>query len=127
MFRSHIVRISASALVAAFCVALFGLCVTFARAADEPDPKVLETGKQRYGENCSGFCHGAGGRGGRAPCIVCGTFKRGGADEEIIKNITQGIAGTPMGAFGEKLSKDDIGSIVVYIRAEQKKKEAEAQ
>jgi mono/diheme cytochrome c family protein len=120
-------RIGATFLLALLSVALIGWCATLVRAADEPDAKVLEIGKQRYGENCSGFCHGAGGRGGRAPCIVCGSFKRGGTDEEILKNITQGVAGTPMGAFGDKLSKEDIAAVLAYLRAEQKKKEAEAQ
>lgn len=120
-------RIGAMVLFAALFVALLGMSATLVRAADEPDAKVLELGKQRYGENCSGFCHGAGGRGGRAPCIVCGKFKRGGSDEEILKNITEGIAGTPMGAFGDKLSKDDISALLAYMRSEQKKKEAEAQ
>jgi mono/diheme cytochrome c family protein len=119
-------RLGVSALLAACCAALFSLCVGLARA-DETEAKAIELGKQRYGENCSGFCHGAGGRGGRAPCIVCGKFKRGATDEEILKNITEGIAGTPMGAFGDKLSKEDIAAVLAYMRAEQKKKEAEAQ
>jgi mono/diheme cytochrome c family protein len=98
---------------------VLGLRAPIAHAADGPD---IELGKTRYSESCGGFCHGAGGRGGRAPCLVCGKFKRGGTDEEIINNIANGIAGTPMGAFGEKLSKEDIVALVAYLRAEEKKK-----
>jgi mono/diheme cytochrome c family protein len=89
------------------------------------DEATIALGKERYSAKCGGFCHGAGGKGGRAPCIVCGRFKRGGTNAEIAKNIAEGIKGTPMGAFGEVYSRDEIIAIVAYMRDEQKKKEAE--
>ena len=89
------------------------------------DEATIALGKERYSAKCGGFCHGAGGKGGRAPCIVCGRFKRGGTNAEIAKNIAEGIKGTPMGAFGEVYSRDEIIAIVSYMRDEQKKKEAE--
>ena len=89
------------------------------------DEATFALGKERYSAKCGGFCHGAGGKGGRAPCIVCGRFKRGGTNAEIAKNIAEGIKGTPMGAFGEVYSRDEIIAIVSYMRDEQKKKEAE--
>ena len=89
------------------------------------DEATIALGKERYSAKCGGFCHGAGGKGGRAPCIVCGRFKRGGKNAEIARNIAEGIKGTPMGAFGEVYSRDEIIAIVAYMRDEQKKKEAE--
>ena len=89
------------------------------------DEATIALGKERYSAKCGGFCHRAGGKGGRAPCIVCGRFKRGGTNAEIAKNIAEGIKGTPMGAFGEVYSRDEIIAIVAYMRDEQKKKEAE--
>ena len=89
------------------------------------DEATIALGKERYSAKCGGFCHGAGGKDGRAPCIVCGRFKRGGTNAEIAKNIAEGIKGTPMGAFGEVYSRDEIIAIVAYMRDEQKKKEAE--
>lgn len=90
------------------------------------DEATIALGKERYSAKCGGFCHGAGGKGGRAPCIVCGRFKRGGSNAEIAKNITEGVKGTPMGAFGEVYSREEIIAIVSYLRDEErKKKEAE--
>ncbi len=90
------------------------------------DEATIALGKERYSAKCGGFCHGAGGKGGRAPCIVCGRFKRGGSNAEIAKNITEGVKGTPMGAFGEVYSREEIIAIVSYMRDEErKKKEAE--
>jgi mono/diheme cytochrome c family protein len=91
------------------------------------DPAVVELGKEKYSAKCGGFCHGSGGKGARAPCIVCGRYKRGGTNAEIVKNIANGIPGTPMGAFGEVYSRDDIIALVAYLRSEQKKREAEQQ
>jgi mono/diheme cytochrome c family protein len=91
------------------------------------DPAAVELGKEKYSAKCGGFCHGSGGKGARAPCIVCGRYKRGGTNAELVKNIANGIPGTPMGAFGEVYSRDDIIALVAYLRSEQKKREAEQQ
>ena len=91
------------------------------------DPAAVALGKEKYGAKCGGFCHGSGGKGARAPCIVCGRYKRGGTNAELVKNIANGIAGTPMGAFGEVYSRDEIIALVAYLRSEQKKREAEQQ
>lgn len=91
------------------------------------DPAAVELGKEKYGAKCGGFCHGSGGKGARAPCIVCGRYKRGGTNAELFKNISAGIPGTPMGAFGEVYSRADIIALIAYLRSEQKKREAEQQ
>ena len=91
------------------------------------DDAAIAVGKTRFGEKCGGFCHGSGGKGGRAPCLICGKFKRGGKDSQIAANIANGVEGTAMGAFKDALTKDEILAVVAYLRAEQKKKEAESQ
>ncbi|MBX9629869.1 MAG: c-type cytochrome [Burkholderiales bacterium] len=91
------------------------------------DAAAIEIGKTRFGEKCGGFCHGSGGKGGRAPCLICGKFKRGGKDSQIAANIANGVEGTAMGAFGGALSKEEVLAVVAYLRSEQKKKEAESQ
>lgn len=88
------------------------------------DPAAIELGKTKYGEKCGGFCHGSGGKGARAPCLVCGRFKRGAKDSDLVRNITDGVAGTGMGAFGGMYSGDEIKALVAYLRDEQKKREA---
>lgn len=91
------------------------------------DEAAIAIGKTRFGEKCGGFCHGSGGKGGRAPCLICGKFKRGGKDSQIAANIANGMEGTAMGAFKDALTKDEILAVVAYLRVEQKKKEAESQ
>ena len=111
----------------ALCVALlfaFALFSTPALAAD--DEATIELGKTRFGEKCGGFCHGAGGKGARAPCLICGKFKHGETDDAIARNISEGIPNTAMGAFGDKLNAEEVKAVVVFLRAQQKKK-AEAE
>ncbi len=91
------------------------------------DEAAIALGKTRFGEKCGGFCHGSGGKGGRAPCLICGKFKRGGKDSQIAANIANGVEGTAMGAFKDALTKEEILAVVAYLRVEQKKKEAESQ
>ncbi len=88
------------------------------------DPAAIELGKAKYGEKCGGFCHGSGGKGARAPCLVCGRFKRGAKDSDLVRNITEGVAGTGMGAFGGMYSGDEIKALVAYLRDEQRQREA---
>lgn len=88
------------------------------------DAAAIELGKAKYGEKCGGFCHGSGGKGARAPCLVCGRFKRGAKDSDLVRNITEGVAGTGMGAFGGMYSADEIRALVAYLRNEQKLREA---
>lgn len=123
--------------VIAMCVLLCALGFGIARAQESADAAndvalpsdeaAIATGKTRFAEKCSGFCHGAGGKGGRGPCLICGKFKSGGKNSQIIANITNGIDKTPMGAFGGVLSSEEILSVVAYLRGEQKKKEEAAQ
>lgn len=130
-------RSSALAVCLALAIALGGV-VSSLRAAEEgaeavndialpTDAAAIEVGKTRFGEKCGGFCHGSGGKGGRAPCLICGKFKRGGKDSQIAANIANGVEGTAMGAFGGVLSKEEVLAVVAYLRSEQKKKEAESQ
>ncbi len=126
------VRLWVAVVLAVLAAAWTSVPVALAgEAADEvndvalplTDPAALELGRTRLGEKCSGFCHGSGGKGGRGPCLICNRFKRGGKNSDLIRNITEGIKGTPMGAFGEVLTKEEILAVTAYLRVEQKKRE----
>jgi mono/diheme cytochrome c family protein len=91
------------------------------------DEATIELGKSRFGEKCGGFCHGAGGKGARAPCLICGKFKHGETDDAIARNISEGIPNTAMGAFSDKLNGDEVKAIVAFLREQQKKKAEAAQ
>ena len=116
-FISKAVARSALCISLVFAVAVFA---TPAFAAD--DEAAIELGKARFGEKCGGFCHGAGGKGARAPCLICGKFKHGETDEAIARNISDGIPNTAMGAFSDKLNAEEVKAVVLFLRAQQKKK-----
>ena len=110
-------------LLALFLIGVFAPLPS--TAAD--DEAAIELGKSRFGEKCGGFCHGAGGKGARAPCLICGKFKHGETDDAIARNISDGIPNTAMGAFNDKLTPEEVKAVVVFLRDQQKKKAEAAQ
>ncbi len=112
---------------ALFIALLFTATFFSTLAAAAEDEATIALGKERFGEKCGGFCHGAGGKGARAPCLICGRFKHGETDDAIARNISEGIPNTAMGAFSDKLKGDEVKAIVVFLRDAQKKKAEAAQ
>lgn len=121
-------RVQKTHMFLAMLLALFvvGLLAPVPSIAAD-DEVTIELGKSRFGEKCGGFCHGAGGKGARAPCLICGKFKYGESDEAIARNISDGIPNTAMGAFNDKLSPEEVKAVVVFLRDQQKKKAETAQ
>ncbi len=116
-----------TAFFALFIALLFTVAMLSTVAAAAEDEAIIALGKERFGEKCGGFCHGAGGKGARAPCLICGKFKHGETDDAIARNISDGIPNTAMGAFSDKLNGDEVKAIVVFLRDQQKKKAEAAQ
>lgn len=79
------------------------------------DPKAVEAGRERFGERCA-FCHGGGGKGAKGPCLSCGRFRYGGKASQLYGTIANGIWGTQMGAFESSLSREEILSIIAFLR-----------
>lgn len=115
------------ALLSVSVALLFAIAMSSMPAMAVNDEATIELGKSRFGEKCGGFCHGAGGKGARAPCLICGKFKHGETDDAIARNISEGIPNTAMGAFSDKLNGDEVKAIVVFLRDQQKKKAEAAQ
>ncbi|UCD34156.1 MAG: cbb3-type cytochrome c oxidase subunit II [Nitrospiraceae bacterium] len=97
------------------------------------DPAATAAGKELYGENCS-VCHGASGEGDIGPSLVDGMFlyvEGDLEDEDYFEMIYNGseegnveagrVMQGGMPAFGEELSKDEIWSIIAFIRTLQGK------
>jgi mono/diheme cytochrome c family protein len=86
-------------------------------------PASLVRGQQIYTANCAS-CHGLSGRGdGPAgfllhppPADLRVHMAAGHTDAQLFEWITQGVSGTGMPAFGQKLSREDIWNVVNYIR-----------
>lgn len=81
------------------------------------DPKFIGEGARLFAPTCgSGYCHGAGGRGGGAPRL------RGKGLEApyLFKTISNGVPGTPMLAFKSEFSRDQIWKLVAFIMSDAK-------
>ena len=84
--------------------------------------EIVGAGEKIYGSYCSG-CHGGQGRGGRGPCVTCGSHpKSGHTNGGIYATIVAGLPMTKMGAFGGALDSDQILSVVTYLRWEEGKR-----
>ncbi len=74
--------------------------------------------EELYRENCAS-CHGAELNEGLGGSLVDGIWKHSNADSDIAKAISHGNADTGMPAFQEKLSAEEIRSLVIFIREKE--------
>jgi PQQ-dependent dehydrogenase (methanol/ethanol family) len=107
-----------------FTLAVFWLASPSSGAQNpQPEPASVELGKSIFRKSC-GSCHGDNAKGGRAPDLTQGTWKHGGSDEEISRNIRNGIGGTQMPGF--VLDDDELKAIMAFLRSVQSQPTDEA-
>jgi mono/diheme cytochrome c family protein len=70
---------------------------------------------QVYADVCA-QCHGLEGKGTIGPSLVSESFQDGKTDQEIFDTINLGHDASPMIAWGEVLSSEQIQGLVEYIR-----------
>lgn len=76
----------------------------------------LALGSQLFAQNCS-RCHGPEGQGTqRAPALNVKSFLTNTSDLAIQQIVTQGVPGTAMPAWGDRMSEAEIQAIVGFIR-----------
>jgi len=95
----------------AICVLMFGLALA---AGPKPDD-----GGDLFKQKCS-MCHGADGKGFSAlktPDFTDPKVQASLSDQQIVDTIKNGKKGTAMPAFGDKLSDDQVQSLLKYIRS----------
>jgi putative heme-binding domain-containing protein len=80
------------------------------QAPDRPDEAAA--GERMFRRQCSA-CHGRNAQGGRAPDLTRG----GRSEEELAQIISQGVPGTEMLAYRDRMTPEHIRSIVTYISA----------
>ena len=94
-------------------------------AQTPPPAPVIEQQVTRdiWDKRCA-FCHGADGRSqtkkGRrykAPNFTRAKWQQHTSDDEIVEAITNGVPKTKMAAFKDKLSPEEIKSMVPFLRA----------
>ncbi|MDC0434989.1 cytochrome c oxidase subunit II [bacterium] len=78
--------------------------------------ELVASGKEVYEANCAS-CHQAEGQGipGMFPAITGSDVATGSIDKHI-STVMDGIDGTMMSAFGNKLSDSDIAAVITYQR-----------
>lgn len=83
--------------------------------------EMIESGRKLFGNTCL-FCHGAKGKGARAPSLIAGHWAPGGANDDayMLDVILNGRANTIMGSFKESHSIVEIKSIIAFLRHEAK-------
>ncbi len=81
----------------------------------------LKKGQKMYGSTCL-FCHGAKGKGARAPSLIAGQWSPTGANDDayMLKVIKEGRPGTIMGSFIDSFSEEEMLLIIAYLRSEAK-------
>ncbi len=119
-------------LVLTFFVLLTGTAAAEDVPADPIQQDKLEAGKKVYFKRCV-WCHGVDG-GGDGPShdrlftkprnFIQGTFKirwtNSGElprDKDLINTVTNGLAGSAMPAWGDFLSKEEIVSVVQFVKS----------
>ena len=76
-----------------------------------------------FKQKCS-MCHGVDGKGFSAlntPDFTDPKAQASMTDKEIVETIKNGKKGTAMPAFGDKLTNDQIQSLLAYLRSLKKK------
>src|SRR5581483_2829404 len=76
-------------------------------------PDRIAQGRKLFEQNCTA-CHGQNAKGGRGSDLT-GRLQHGATENEIVDNITHGIAGTEMPGF--PLSPEDARAIAAYLRS----------
>jgi cbb3-type cytochrome c oxidase subunit III len=80
-------------------------------------PKILDTGKSLFTQNCS-WCHGTEGQGTRrGPALnVQSFFQKVTSDAAMVQIVTNGVPNTAMPVWGTRLSVSEIESVVAFVR-----------
>ena len=104
---------------AAFAIVLATATPALAQQQPATGAQAVAQGKALYDQHCTA-CHGANaGAGERAPAIVStATSMRGQrSDAQLMAIVKNGIPGSAMPAWGNRLSDGDIANIGAFIRA----------
>ena len=62
-------------------------------------------------------CHGIGARGGRGPDLTLGVYNAGETDHDLYEVVADGVPGSEMPGYGERMNSDSIWRMVAYVRS----------
>jgi len=85
----------------------------------EVTPETVAAGKEIYAANCVS-CHGAEMQGGIGPNLVDTTWIHGGAPEQILATITNGVPEKGMLTWGPILGPEKVAQVAAYVVSENR-------
>jgi cbb3-type cytochrome c oxidase subunit III len=96
----------------------FALVLFIASALAQGQTEAVD-GAAVFKKRCS-MCHGPEGKGfsaNKTPDFTSSEWQKSITDEEITETVKNGKKGTPMPAFGSKLSEDEVKAVVGHVRS----------
>ena len=80
------------------------------------DAQAAKDGRHTFRMFCT-YCHGIRAEGGRGPDLTLGTYSVGESDAALFDAVANGVPGTEMPEFLERLGEEDVWRLVSYIRS----------
>ena len=80
----------------------------------EGNPEAIALGKRIFHTYCWG-CHGRNGTGAQCPDFSDDQQIHGDRYEDLVKVVTNGVKGTPMGPWGYALGRQRLLQVVAYV------------
>ena len=80
----------------------------------EGDTEAIALGKRIFHTYCWG-CHGRNGTGAQCPDFSDDKQIHGDRYEDLVKVVTNGVKGTPMGPWGYALGRQRLLQVVAYV------------
>jgi putative heme-binding domain-containing protein len=106
-------------LRAILCLGLAGAACFAQQAAGNPfasSAPDIDVGRGTFRIYCSP-CHGIRAQGGRGPDLTLGVYNVGDSDAALFNVVSDGVEGTEMPGFGERMSEEAIWRILAYVRS----------
>lgn len=83
-------------------------------AVQDASPEAIAEGKEVFATTC-GSCHGQELRGGIGPNLVDDVWIHGGAFEQIVATVTNGVAAKGMPAWGPMLGPKKVAAVATFV------------
>lgn len=114
--HSEIVTSSSFRRIALITMLALSTIAVFGQRSGSPVSRRSRSGQQIFASSCSG-CHGLDGRGSeRAPGIAGNPKVQRMSDQQVLRIISEGVAGTGMPAF-HSLTQDERHALVKHLRS----------
>jgi mono/diheme cytochrome c family protein len=91
-------------------------CLIFPAAAAAFQQLPLTPGQELFARHCA-LCHGATGEGASGPDLTNPLWQAGISDPDLERTLREGVRGTAMPAFSDRLHTGDAQALVRHLRS----------